>query len=121
MTVKERTRPRQGTARPPFGLAQWLMVAVLLAAAALLALRVVDLIGDEEVTPAVPATEVGADWTLEDEFAAIRNHTRTGQAQAKTASTDWTLEDELAAIHSKGRQTQPSQPGQPIIRQSGPR
>jgi hypothetical protein len=121
MTVKERTRPIQGTARPPFGLAQWLMVGVLLAAAALLVLWVVDLIGDDEVAPAVPATEVGEDLTLEDELAAIHDHTRTGQAQAEPAAMDWTQEDELAAIHGNGQQIQPDQPGGPIVRQSGPR
>lgn len=68
MTVKEKTKPTQQTT--PTSLGQWLMVGAILAAVALLAIRAVDLMGDEEVAPAVPATEVGTEWTLENQWIA---------------------------------------------------
>jgi hypothetical protein len=125
MTLKEKIRPSRPKTRSPYGLGTWLMVAAILVAVALLAIRVVDVVSDNQTAPAVPAAETSvSDWTVDDELAAIRSNGRAAQGLAKTPAPEWMLDDELAAIRNHdgaGRAIQTDRPSEPVTKQSGPR
>jgi hypothetical protein len=128
MTLKEKTRPSQRTTPTSTEIGQWLLLAAILVAVALLAIRVMDVVSDNEALPVVPAAPAaepsGSEWTLDDESAAIQSHGRAFQGAAKAPASDWTLKDEFAAIHNHARAegaVQTERPSEPVTSQTGPR